>query len=165
MKIGLIAYGTRGDVQPILALAKGLNAAGHHARVIAAMNFEGWVRSLCLDFAPIHVDIQAMMQSDAGVAWVEAKSPLQKVATMKKLFGQTGHQSARDTLAGSQGLDMLLGGLTSDCFGRTIAEKLGQRYAVALLQPLHPGRILALWRAWRNCQYLAAGVGHAAVYS
>jgi sterol 3beta-glucosyltransferase len=71
---------------------------------------------------------------------VEAKSPIQKITAMKKLFGQAGHQSARDALAGSQGLDMLVGGLTSDCFGRTIAEKLGQRYAVALLQPLYPTR-------------------------
>ncbi len=140
MKIGLIAYGTRGDVQPILALAKGLNAAGHRARVIAALNFEEWVRSHGVDFAPINVDIQAMMQSPNGIAWVEAKSPMQSIRAMQTLFGQVGHQSARDALVGAQGLDMLVGGLTSDCFGRTIAEKLGQRYAVALLQPMHPTR-------------------------
>lgn len=140
MKIGLIAFGTRGDVQPILALAKGLNAAGHCARVIAAMNFEGWVRLHRVDFAPINVDIQAMMQSEAGVAWVEAKSPMQKLTTMKALFGMTSQQSARDALSGSQGLDMVVGGLTSDWFGRTIAEKLDQRYAMALLQPMHPTR-------------------------
>ncbi len=140
MQIGLIAYGTRGDVQPMLALAKGLNAAGHSARVIAGANFEAWIRSHGLDFAPIGVDIQAMMQSETGVAWVEAKSPQKQVAMMKKLFGEAGHQSAHDALAGAQGMDMLVAGLTSDCFGRTIAEKLGQRYMIALLQPMGPTR-------------------------
>lgn len=140
VKVGLIAYGTRGDVQPILALAKELNAVGHCARVIAAMNFEAWVRSHGVDFAPIRVDIQAMMQSDEGVAWVEARNPRQEMATMKRLFSQAGQQSACDVLAGAQGMDMLIGGFTSDCFGRTIAEKLGQRYAMASLQPMHPTR-------------------------
>ncbi len=140
MRIGLIAYGTRGDVQPILALAKGLNAAGHHARVIAPANFEAWVRAHGLDCAPISVDIQAMMQSEEGIAWVEARNPRQELAMMKRLFNQVGLQAARDTLAGAQGMDMLVGGFTSDCFGRAIAAKLGQRYAMASLQPLHPTR-------------------------
>ena len=133
---GLIAYGTRGDVQPILALAKGLNAAGHHARVIAAVNFEGWVRSHRLDFAPIHVDIQAMMQSDDGVAWVEAKNVRDEMAQMRSLFDAVGMQSAQDALTAAHGMDMLVGGLTSDCFARSIAEKMGLRYAAALLQPI-----------------------------
>jgi UDP:flavonoid glycosyltransferase YjiC (YdhE family) len=141
MKIGLIAYGTRGDVQPILALAKGLNAARHCARVIAAENFGDWVRSHGLDFAPIRVDIQAMMQSGDGVAWVEAKNVRQEMAQMRRLFDRVGLQSARDALAAAEGLDMLMGGLTSDCFGRSIAEKRGLRYAVALLQPMHPTRL------------------------
>lgn len=140
MRIGLIAYGTRGDVQPILALAKGLNAAGHHTRVIAPANFEAWVRSHDLDCAPIRVDIQAMMQSEEGIAWVEARNPRQELVMMKRLFNRVGQQAAHDTLAGAQGLDMLVGGFTSDCFGRAIAGKLGQRYAMASLQPLHPTR-------------------------
>jgi UDP:flavonoid glycosyltransferase YjiC (YdhE family) len=140
MRIGLIAFGTRGDVQPILALAKGVNAAGHSARVIAPANFEDWVRGHGLDFAPIHVDIQAMMQSDVGVAWVEARTPQEELAMMKQLFGSIGQQSAHDTMAAAQDLNLLIAGLTSDCFGRTIAEKLGLQYAIALLQPMGPTR-------------------------
>ncbi len=34
MKVLLYTYGTRGDVEPYLALAHALNAAGHDARAI-----------------------------------------------------------------------------------------------------------------------------------
>ncbi len=40
MRIVLIALGTRGDVQPMLALGQGLQAAGHQVRIIAGSNFE-----------------------------------------------------------------------------------------------------------------------------
>lgn len=140
MKIGLIAYGTRGDVQPILALALGLRAAGHAVRVISSANFGPWVTAHGLDYAPIGVDIQAMMQSEGGVAWVEARNAREELGQMRRLFNQVGLQSARDVLAGAAGLDVLVGGFTSDPFGRSVAEKLGQRYGVALLQPMTPTR-------------------------
>lgn len=140
MKIGLIAFGTRGDVQPILALANGLNAAGHHARVMAGVNFADWVHSHGVEFAPINVDVQALMQGDAGVGWVESKNPREELANMKRMFEMGGVPAARDMLAACDGLDALAGGLTSDCVASAIAEKRGLRYFSALLQPMHPTR-------------------------
>jgi sterol 3beta-glucosyltransferase len=40
MRIAIIALGTRGDVQPYLALGKGLAAAGHEVRLVTHENFE-----------------------------------------------------------------------------------------------------------------------------
>ena len=39
MKIVLISYGSRGDVQPYLALARGLRHVGHEARLVAPPTF------------------------------------------------------------------------------------------------------------------------------
>ncbi len=45
MRIAIVAPGSRGDVEPYIALAKGLNKAGHHVRLISHKNFATLVNS------------------------------------------------------------------------------------------------------------------------
>ena len=74
MKITLYAFGSRGDVQPCVALALGLQQAGHLVTLAAGNNFEAWVRGYGLQFAPIGVDIQAMMQSRAPLLIIASRT-------------------------------------------------------------------------------------------
>ena len=64
MKITLITLGTRGDVQPFLALAKALIARGHNVKLAAPDNFKDWVESHGVTFHAIGVDMEAFLQSD-----------------------------------------------------------------------------------------------------
>jgi UDP:flavonoid glycosyltransferase YjiC (YdhE family) len=44
MKMKMIAFGTRGDVQPAVILGKALKAkGGHHIRILAGPNFKDWI--------------------------------------------------------------------------------------------------------------------------
>ena len=52
MRIALIAPGSRGDVEPYLALGKGLKQAGHAVRLVTHQNFEGFVNSHGVEFGP-----------------------------------------------------------------------------------------------------------------
>ena len=45
MRIAIIALGSQGDVQPYIALGKGLAAAGHVIRLVTHENFAALVRS------------------------------------------------------------------------------------------------------------------------
>lgn len=45
MRVAVLAMGSRGDVYPYLALARGLRAAGHEVRFAAYTNFEQEVRA------------------------------------------------------------------------------------------------------------------------
>lgn len=138
MRVTLVGYGTRGDVQPIVALAKGLKCAGHDVTVCAAENFGAWITSHGLGFAPIRVDVQAMMQSDDGVAWVEAGNALSQMGVMRRLFAQVGERVAQDILTAAKHADLLIGGFTSDAFVGAVAETLGLPHINAALQPLYP---------------------------
>ena len=140
MKILLIALGTRGDVQPVLALGKGLQAAGHTVRMLVANNFAGWVRGHGLDVALAGADVQAMMQSADGVAWSQARSPMDELRQMRVLFEQAGLTFARNALAAAADVDVIIGGFTTDNFAASIAEHLGKRYFTHALQPLFPTR-------------------------
>ena len=70
MDIMLTASGTRGDVQPALALSLGLRQAGHTVRIAAGANFKPWIESYGFDCLPL-LDMEAMMQSQDGIRWVE----------------------------------------------------------------------------------------------
>ena len=46
MQVLLSSIGSRGDVQPIVALGLELQALGHRARLCVAPNFKEWIRVL-----------------------------------------------------------------------------------------------------------------------
>jgi len=63
MRIALIAFGSRGDVQPYIPLGKGLQKAGHEVRLLSHANYEKLVTSHGLLFRPARGDVQAVAQS------------------------------------------------------------------------------------------------------
>ncbi|MEO0811406.1 MAG: glycosyltransferase, partial [Myxococcota bacterium] len=58
-----MSLGTRGDIQPFLALANGLSARGHRVTVAAPDNFESWVRGHGVDFVPLGIDMESFIRS------------------------------------------------------------------------------------------------------
>ena len=50
MRIVIIAPGSRGDVQPYIALGKGLQNAGHYIRLVSHSNFGALVTSYGFEF-------------------------------------------------------------------------------------------------------------------
>src|SRR5512139_1165019 len=69
-RITIIASGTRGDVQPAIALGAALLAAGYQVRLLAASGFRAWIEGHGLEAAPSAVDMEALMDSEDGRAWV-----------------------------------------------------------------------------------------------
>jgi UDP:flavonoid glycosyltransferase YjiC (YdhE family) len=59
-KLTLIAIGSRGDVQPIVALGRGLLDAGYAVRIVTMASFEPMVRDQGLEFFPVEGDAQAL---------------------------------------------------------------------------------------------------------
>jgi sterol 3beta-glucosyltransferase len=64
MHLSIVAVGSRGDVQPYLALGRGLQAAGFQVQVCADRLFEGLVTSTGLVFTPITAAPVDMMQEN-----------------------------------------------------------------------------------------------------
>ncbi len=62
MKILIVTLGSRGDVQPYLALAVGLQQAGHSVTLAAPATFADWIRSYGVAAEPVRFNPQAAMQ-------------------------------------------------------------------------------------------------------
>lgn len=58
MRIVISAVGTRGDIQPALALALELKKRGHSVRMCISPNFLDWARNLGLDALPMGVEMR-----------------------------------------------------------------------------------------------------------
>ena len=63
MRILLATHGTRGDVQPIVALGVALKARGHVIQLVAPANFVAWVRGFGLDTQSDGIDVEALLRS------------------------------------------------------------------------------------------------------
>lgn len=135
----MIALGSRGDVQPAIALAKGLQARGHAVKLVAGTNFEAWVRGHGLDFVPT-VDMEALMKSPEGVAWVAEPNPIRQLGHMKKLFTEYASALYGGIAEPAQGADLLLSGFVSDPFSQAASEKFGIPMVNVMLQPYRSTR-------------------------
>lgn len=66
MRVLLAPHGTRGDVQPLIALALGLRARGHDASFLVPDNFVPWIRGYGFACEPSGIDVEAVLRSPEG---------------------------------------------------------------------------------------------------
>ena len=73
MKIVLATFGSRGDVQPMLALSLALQSAGHDVRLAAPPEKGEWVRQLGCPFEPLGGNVTAFidtMKDAHSIRWL-----------------------------------------------------------------------------------------------
>jgi sterol 3beta-glucosyltransferase len=137
MRVTINAFGSRGDVQPYIALGKGLKAAGHHVCITTHRIFEGFVREHGLDFSPMEGDPKEILLkqaiADLGI------NPVRINRWLAENFRPVMDSVFRATLDGAQGADVLLNSALSFA-GWHVAEKLGIPAIAAYLQPMTPTR-------------------------
>jgi sterol 3beta-glucosyltransferase len=66
MRILLLTLGTRGDVQPFIALGRGLKRIGHDVTVCTSSGFATWIRDHGLGYAHMNNDVLDLVNSEAG---------------------------------------------------------------------------------------------------
>jgi sterol 3beta-glucosyltransferase len=124
MQIAIIALGSRGDVQPYLALGKGLKEAGHLVRLITHENFAQLVNSYGLEFWPARGDVQAIMESPKLRELLEKGNFLAITAYASKAAKEAAMNWAEDGLVACQGMNLLIAGVGGLFVALALAEKL-----------------------------------------
>ena len=74
MKVLILTYGTRGDVQPFVALGRGLQARGDEVHIATSTRFEGFVRENGLGLCPVSDDLLAILDTRDGKDMLENTS-------------------------------------------------------------------------------------------
>ena len=142
MRLTLCTFGSRGDVQPYLALGQGLQRAGVQLRIATSRYHEALVRRHGLEFRPLtDASPQDLLGSEAGMRWLETGgNPLANLRAMRDLAGDMLDAQTRVVLQLCEESDALLYSVTTMLVVAPAAERLGVPAAGAWLQPFHPTR-------------------------
>jgi len=75
LRITILAHGSRGDVQPYVAIGRGLHQAGHRVRLACPVRFEDFVVENGLEFAPLAGDpaeLARVLSEKVGTSYLRA---------------------------------------------------------------------------------------------
>ena len=141
LRITILAAGSRGDIQPYVALGIGLKTAGFDVNIATHAYFERFVRSRGLDFSLLSGNPRQILSSGSGQEWLESNyRPLAFMKRMYKALEPLIWQMMNDCLEACRGSQAVMFGVISAFAGLTIAEKLGIQAIPALKQHVHPTR-------------------------
>ncbi|MBI1946882.1 MAG: glycosyltransferase family 1 protein [Deltaproteobacteria bacterium] len=138
MRITILATGSRGDVQPYVALGVGLARAGHGVRVVTTRDFTDLVTSYGLQVATVDIDVQALLAARRSSTAIERGGVLtsfRELANLARrgtrLFLEVGLEAVRDA-------DALVTGFGGLLVAATLAERLGLPLFQAYNVPITP---------------------------
>ena len=131
MRIALAADGTRGDIHPMLALARGLARRGHHVLLCAPPNFADDVARCGVDFHPVGTDVRVYLESRAEILHGGALVSLGE--GQRYLREHVGIQM-RELARAIEHADWILGA-GSQFAASSVAELLGARYRMVAYCP------------------------------
>jgi len=140
VRIAIITIGSRGDVQPYIALGLGLIKAGHTVRLATHRDFETFVKSHGLEFCLIRGNSQEMMGSQERRELSEKGNFITNVRHMLKTAERAISEWMEDGLVACQGMDLLIAGGAGLTVGIPVAEKLHLPLLQAHLFPTAPTR-------------------------
>lgn len=130
MRITIAAAGSRGDVEPYIALGKGLQTAGHYVRVMSHQNFDSLVSSHGLEFYGTAGNVQEIAQGNEMSGRIEKGSFLSVISQMKREAETQAVEFANTGLVACQGMDCMLAGVG----GLFMAAALAEKFRIPLLQ-------------------------------
>ena len=137
MNITIIALGSRGDVQPHIALGVGLKAAGHTVKLVTHNLFEPLIRRLGLDFSPVQVDPRAIVEDETGQNWLgSGGNSLQFFQRFSHIAEPLIQQAMLDCWQACQGTDAIIISPLAICIASSVAEKLAVPLWIGAGQPL-----------------------------
>jgi len=106
MKISILTYGSRGDVQPFLPLSLGLLSHGHIVKLAAPSRFRDLVEEHGVQFVPLAGEPEELSRrfNDAG------RNPLKMVHAMMDYVIDIGKDVLRQTEAACLDADLIIEG-------------------------------------------------------
>lgn len=138
MQIVIVTIGTRGDVQPYIALAQGLTLAGHAVVICTHTTFRDFVETHGIGFAPLAGDIRALLASDAGRRLLAQHNPLAAIRQLQAIAAPLLCRVMADILAATAGADLILASTLGYLNAVTAAQVHDIPLVLAGLQPFTP---------------------------
>ncbi len=128
MRVLLSTIGSRGEAQPVIALAVRLRRLGHGAVVCAPPDFQTWAESLGVAYVPVGPWLRETARAGAGTV----PTPRER----QRMIEGTVADQFRAVQAAADGCDAVVGGGALAIAAHSVAEAAGVPYVYAAFAPI-----------------------------
>ncbi|MDP9076914.1 MAG: glycosyltransferase [Bacteroidota bacterium] len=135
MNIGIFTYGTRGDVQPYIALAVGLMDKGHSVMIAAPENFKAFVEDFGIPFHPLYGDAEKLMNSHEGQSVLKAENTIKLMKYFFKMLNEKKVPLRKSYLEGFDKVDFVIVNSATLPITSAIAERQHKKMALTYFMP------------------------------
>src|SRR6185312_1121195 len=108
MHYGIVAIGSRGDVQPFVALSLGLILRGHRVTLLAHENFKSFVEGFSIDFYSLTGSTEEMVNDPKGLRLLQSGNTLKLLRYIHERGLAVQDRVNRDLWEGCQAADVLV---------------------------------------------------------
>ena len=128
MRVLLSTIGSRGDVQPLVALASELRDLGQQVRLCVPPDFRGWIESLGMPLTPIGPELRSTGKANPSAA---LPTPEQR----RRMVEGTVATQFETIAAAAEDCDIMVGATALQVAAPSVAERMGIPYVFAAYCP------------------------------
>ncbi len=140
-QVVIFAAGSRGDVQPCLALGRALLRRGDTVRILASLRYRRLIAEAGLDLHPLPVDPVEIVESAEGQELLAGRrNPVAFIRHMDRVLRPRMMSMLEETQVGAKGADLVLAP-TFSFLGLHLSEYLQVPHAVIHFQPSQPTKV------------------------
>ncbi|MFC3960976.1 glycosyltransferase [Nocardia jiangsuensis] len=144
MTFVLAFSGSRGDVQPAVALGVALAGAGHAVRLAVPPNLVEFGRGAGLDTHPYGADTGELLGSELVRRQLKSANPRTRLRAIAELTLRDGRRTQRELAELATGADVLIGGSAGQERALNVATALGIPYLPVHYCPLRRNGVVSL---------------------
>lgn len=131
MNFGIIAVGTRGDIQPFVSLSIALLQRGHHVTFIAPSNFKNFIESFNIKYVPLSVDFEEIIFDPIFIKLLNSRNQLKYLTYFRKKVTKSIREKVGvEILEATRNVDCLISHTLNLSTVYSIGEKFNKKVAV-----------------------------------
>jgi len=137
-KLTILCLGTRGDVQPYVALALALKHSGFVPKIAAPLNFQAFIEQHGIEYSPIRMNTEEGLKSPEGRAWLASGNTRAFLRHLSALMKRDRPHLQKGYWEACQGADAIIGTAMTLAEAATMSERLRLPMIASLIYPLLP---------------------------
>lgn len=143
MRVVILAIGTRGDVEPALALAWQLRTQGHDVTMGVPEDLAGFARESSIEATAIRVNAREFLESPEGQKFLAAGNTREYVRLLVEKKHQIAPAVHEDLIKAVAGADVVVGTRLVEEEGASLSEWLGVPFVALHYAPVRANRAYA----------------------
>lgn len=135
MNIGIFTYGTRGDLQPYIALAHELKSRGHSVTISASEDFKEFVESYDLPFFPLWGNAERIMNSNEGRKILKTENSIELMKYYFKFLHDNRYFLRKSYFEAVANVDFIIANSMTLPIISALAEKYNKKIVLTYFMP------------------------------